>query len=242
MKQYREGLGSSITRKPHHFNLRPPAFRNISYRDANLSKGDKLRVELMCYRCRNPQSYFIDQYPRYEIASGKYLTWITRWCYYCLSGPVRFIPVDKSLPRKSFGAVQYQHRKEKAKNSPALTTRADLSEMTKLEVLAWLASQGFRGDIVNWSRKHELVALAEGVWDYLTGPQDQEAKLRLQEILNDRQTYHLRPWTPVQCLSRASFTTLSWPFFVAQRSGVWPRPSLVFGPISFGENSSFTLP
>jgi hypothetical protein len=72
IKQYREGLGSSITRKQHYFNLRPPAFRNISYRDANPSKGDKLRVELMCYRCRNPQSYFVDQYPRYEIASGKW--------------------------------------------------------------------------------------------------------------------------------------------------------------------------
>jgi hypothetical protein len=174
MKQYREGLWSSITRKQHHFNLRPPAFRNISYRDANPSKGDKLRVELICYRCRNPQSYFVDQYPRYEIASGKYLTWVSRWCYYCLSGPVRFIPVDKSLPRKSFGAVQYQHRKEKAKNSP-------LGEMTKLEVLAWLASKGFRGNTVNWLQKHELVSLAEGVWDYLAGPQDQEAKLTAVE-------------------------------------------------------------
>jgi hypothetical protein len=115
MKQYREGLGSSITRKQHHFNLRPPASRNILYGDANPSKGEKLRVELMCCRCRNLQSYLVDQYPRYEIASGKYLTWVSRWCYYCSSEPVRFIPVDKSLPRKSFGTVQYQHQKEKAK-------------------------------------------------------------------------------------------------------------------------------
>src|SRR5271156_54737 len=57
--------------------------------------------------------------------------------------------------------------------------------MTRLEVLAWLASKGFKGNTVKWLQKHELVALAEGVRDYLAGPQDQEAKLRLQEILNE---------------------------------------------------------
>ena len=41
--------------------------------------------------------------------------------------------------------------------------------MTKLEVLAWLASKGFRGNTVDWLRKHELVSLAEGVWDYVSG-------------------------------------------------------------------------
>lgn len=71
----------------------------------------------------------------------------------------------------------------------APTTRASLSEMTKTEIREWLASQGFRGNTVNLVRKHGLVARAEGVWDYLAGPQDLEAELHLQDISNDRQTY-----------------------------------------------------
>jgi hypothetical protein len=98
--------------------------------------------------------------------------------------------VDESLPRKSFRTAIYQHKKGQAKqNLPAPATRAGLSEMTKMELLVWLSSQGFRGNTVNLVRKHELVARAEGVYDYLAGPQDQEAELHLQKIFNDCQTY-----------------------------------------------------
>jgi hypothetical protein len=58
-----------------------------------------------------------------------------------------------------------------------------------MEIREWLRYRGFRGNIVNLVREKELVARAEGVWDYLAGPQDQEAELHLQEIFNDRQTY-----------------------------------------------------
>ena len=144
----------------------------------------------MCSRCRNPQSYWVDQYPRYEIASGKYLNWVRRWCSSCSYGKFKFIPVEISLPQKDFQTVRYQYKNEQAKeNLSAPTTRAGLSEMTKTEVRKWLASQGFRGNTVNLVRKHELVARAEGVWDYLARPQDLEAELHLQEIFNDRQTY-----------------------------------------------------
>jgi hypothetical protein len=102
MDQWRNGPGSPITRVPHHFSLRQPASRNVLYKDADPAKGDKLRVEVMCSSCRDPQSYWVDQYPRYEIASGKYLTWVRRWCSYCSSQKFTFIPMNTSLPWKTF--------------------------------------------------------------------------------------------------------------------------------------------
>jgi hypothetical protein len=95
-----------------------------------------------------------------------------------------------SLPWKSFQAAQFQHANKQAKeNLPAPKTRAGLSEMTKMEIREWLIYRGFTGNIVNLVRKKGLIARAECVWDYLAGPQDQEAELHLQEIFNDRQTY-----------------------------------------------------
>ena len=144
LEQWRRGLGPS-TSKPYNFSPRQPASRIVLYRDADPSKGDKLRVTVMCSRCCNPQSYWVDQYPRYEMENGKYLICVRRQCSYCSSGKSTFIPVDNSFPRKSFTTVQYQHRKEQAKaNLPDPTTRAGFSEMTKAELLSWLASQGFR--------------------------------------------------------------------------------------------------
>jgi hypothetical protein len=105
--------------------------------------------------------------------NGKYLNCVKRQCSSCSSGKFIFIPADKSFPRKFFTTIRYQHRKEQAEeNLPDPTTRADFSEMTKAELLSWLASQGLRGNKVNLVRKHELVAQAEGVYDHLAGTQD----------------------------------------------------------------------
>lgn len=153
LEQWRRGLGPS-TSKPYKFSPRQPASRNVLYRDADPSKGDKLCVAVMCSRCCNPQSYWVDQYPRYEMENGKYLTCVRRQCSYCSSGKSTFIPVDKSFPRKFFTTVQYQHRKKQAKeNLPDPTTRTGFSKMAKAELLSWLASQGFTGNKVNFGTK-----------------------------------------------------------------------------------------
>jgi Fungal Zn(2)-Cys(6) binuclear cluster domain len=58
--------------------------------------------------------------------------------------------------------------------------------MTRVQLIVWLASQRLSGNTVNLVLKHELIAQAEIVWDYLARSQYGEAKLHLQKIFIDR--------------------------------------------------------
>lgn len=100
------------------------------YRDTDPSLGDKLRVEIVCHRCHAPQSLQVDHLPRYEKASGKYLT--RAYCPYCVTGKaVTFIPVDRSLPTKSYDTLRHEHAIEQSrKDLSAPTTRTSLNTMT----------------------------------------------------------------------------------------------------------------
>jgi hypothetical protein len=74
-------------------------------RAADPSKGDKRTVEVMCSVCRNPRSYFVNEAPRYEISSGKYVN-ERRFCRDCRTlEKITFVPVDASMPSTNYSTV-----------------------------------------------------------------------------------------------------------------------------------------
>ena len=165
LEQWRQELGFSLTKKPYHFAQRSPSARNVLYRDADPSLGDQLRVEVVCPRCRAPQSRRVDDVPRYEKTSGKYLTRVRAWCPYCITGEaVTFVPVNRSLPTKSYDFLRHEHAIEQArKDLSAATTCTSLSTMSAKYLVAWLASQGFRSYKARFGRREDILPRAEAV-------------------------------------------------------------------------------
>ena len=191
LKQWRNSLGHGTSDgSSFHFSPRQPAARNILFREADPNLGDLPEVQLMCSYCKDPKSYFTDKYPRYEIVTGNYLLSVKGYCLVCLStSKTLFVPVDESVAYKNFTTVTNRYTEMQAKeNVPASVTHAQLQGMEKAELQAWLKAKGYTGQIVTLPPKRKLVLSAKSVQDYLRGPQHQEAKRRLQEVLNEHRT------------------------------------------------------
>jgi hypothetical protein len=195
-----------MTKKPYHFAQELTSARNVLYRDADSSPGDQHCVEVMCLRCRAPQSRRADHVLRYEKTSGKYLTRVRARCPYCITGQaVTFVPVNRSLPTKRNDTLRHEYTIEQArKELSAPTMRTSLSTMSAKFLVTWLASQGFRSYKARFGRREDILPRAEAVWDFLAGPQDSEASRLVQESFNNHQTYYLRPSRKVKPTVKAS--------------------------------------
>jgi len=243
LEQWRQEVGFSLTKKPYHFAQRFASARNMLYRDADPSLGDKLRVEVVCHRCHAPQSLRVDHLPRYEKASGKYLTRVRAYCHYCATGKaVTFIPVDRSLPTKSYDTLRHEHAIEQSrKDLSAPTTRTSLNTMTAKYLVAWLASHGFRSYKARFGRREDILPRAEAVWDYLAGPQDLEASSLVQKIFDNHQTYYPRPPRNAKPSTKASTPhSKTSPTSASPMKGAPSRASLRASPTLVSTRVPFT--
>ena len=72
LNQYRHGLDAHVNESAHHrrwrFFKRTPFkskyFKGLVVRQPDTAKGDKLRVEVVCGKCRDPRTAFLDIRPR----------------------------------------------------------------------------------------------------------------------------------------------------------------------------------
>lgn len=184
MTQWRPFRGTRTTRRSkslkHRWQwrskLRPSPGLNVLYRFADPSKGDKSQMELVCSKFYSSQSRFVDQSPRYAVSSGKYLIRVRMHCYYCSSSKQAiFVPADKSVPSKPFGAIRTQQRRTEATTAlDAVVMRSDLLDRMKIQLEAWIKSKGFECPELP---KYRLRGYALSIWDYLTGRQHKQTIL-----------------------------------------------------------------
>lgn len=145
--QYRRSLYETKTayvtrrtlsnKKRYVYNFKNHSLLNTMFRFADRSKGDRARVRLKCSVCSG-SNYFIDRTPRYEIATGVYLSRTFKCRSRCASKRVvPFVPFDASIPSKTFNnaVAAYNNAKyrEIAKNM-TFASRTDL-EATNSDLL-----------------------------------------------------------------------------------------------------------
>lgn len=97
--QYRRSIDGATSRKNkrvtnwfHGMKLHP--LLNILFRSADISKGDRDQIPLMCNRCSGSR-YIVDRTPRYEISTGIYLTHQRLRCDNC--SPEKKSPLSLSI-------------------------------------------------------------------------------------------------------------------------------------------------
>lgn len=150
--------------------------------------GDLPEVQLMCPYCKDPNSYSMDQYPRYEITKGAYLLSLRRYCLTCLSkSKTIFVLVDDSVMYRYLTSLICKYTEMQAKEHvPDALTHAYLEKMKEAELQAWLSAQALKETktMVSTAPKGKLLSLAKSVYDYQSGPRDQEGKHRLKKGLN----------------------------------------------------------
>ncbi|KAF5691991.1 hypothetical protein FCIRC_177 [Fusarium circinatum] len=196
LDQWRPVLGrmkSGGKRHPAKFET----LKGIVYRQADPSLGDKTQMEIVCTKCRSPQSRRIDHLPRYEKSSGVYLSWHRAQCEYCQDGKMAtFVPLDASLPFRSFDYLRHKYALDQAvQASTPVRARSDLSNMSKDSLGAYLASHGFERPMFRAGSVTVLLQRAEAIWDFLQGPQTAEAEDSLQAfmastVVRDNRTSH----------------------------------------------------
>ena len=146
----------------------------------------------MCPYCKDPNSYFMDQHPRYEITKGAYLLSLKRCCLTCSSNSKTvFVPVDDFVTYKLLTSLTRKYAEMQAKEHvPDVLTHAYLEKMKKAELQAWLSAQAFKETktTVSAAPKGKLLSLVKSVHDYRSGLRDQDAEHRLQEILNEHRS------------------------------------------------------
>ncbi|KAG5757314.1 hypothetical protein H9Q70_000165 [Fusarium xylarioides] len=184
LDQWRPELGPMRSRGYRH----PAKFetlKGIVYRQADPSLGDRTQVEIVCTKCRSPQSRRIDHLPRYEKSPGIYLSWHRAYCEYCADGKMAtFVPLDTSLPFQSFDYLRHKYALDQAvQASTPARARSDLSNMSKDSLEAYVASHGFERRKFRFGSSAVLLQRAEAIWDFLQGPQTAEAEDTLQAFM-----------------------------------------------------------
>jgi len=183
--QYRRSLYETKTayftrrtlssKKRYVNNFKNHSLLNTMFRFADRSKGDRAQVRLKCSVCSG-SSYFIDRTPRYEIATGVYLSRTFKCRSRCASKRVvLFVPFDASIPSKKFNnaVVAYNNAKyREIATNMTFASRTDL-EATNSDLLeAWIRAQGFA--CPKNDRKEAVVDCADKIRLWLENPEDKD--------------------------------------------------------------------
>ncbi|RKL39779.1 hypothetical protein BFJ72_g6507 [Fusarium proliferatum] len=194
LDQWRPELGPMRLPK-HRHPAKFETLKGITYRNADPSLGDKTQIEIVCTKCRSPQSRRIDNLPRYEKSSGVYLSWHRAHCEYCADGKMAtFVPSDTSLPFRSFDYLRHKYSVEQAVQASTLVrARSDLSIMSKDRLEAYVASHGFDRRKFRFGSLSVLLQRAEAIWDFLQGPQTAEAEDSLRAFMASTVVQDNRP-------------------------------------------------
>lgn len=166
------------------FPHRNHSLQNLLFRFADRSKGDRAQIRLKCGVCSG-STHVIDRSPRYEIATGIYLSPSLRCQSSCVSRSlVPFVPFDASIAYKALSTAALAHRtvesRETAKDL-TLASRTDVEQTPKLVLEAWIRDQGFA---CPKSSKKDIVEIADKI------------RLRLEDPENVDDTELLRPGRP----------------------------------------------
>ena len=129
------------------YGNRPHSGLNIVFRYSDPSKGDRSQLLLMCSRCSSPKSHYMDRLPRYEISTGRYLSYVLRYCYHCsLEQYTLFVPVNTSQLVKRFRSairIGIVAQAQLHANEIELASHVDFEQMKIPQLQAWIRSQGF---------------------------------------------------------------------------------------------------
>ena len=127
-------------------------------RKPDTSKGDKLKVELICPLCRDPGIIYSNEAPKYDM-EGRYMK-KREWCRFCQqSVAYGFVPLD--CPVKSISCRQicdHTIRGARPRHRQAgPQSREDLSIMTARGLQCWIGSQGYSVSKESKERSHILI-------------------------------------------------------------------------------------
>jgi hypothetical protein len=161
--------GKSVTKL--FYGSKSHSLLNVIFRYADLSRRHEAQVPLV-----QPVLWFEIRYrsdTRYVIPTGIYLPYMRMRCYGCSEACGSFVPVDTTMPFKTFHSVVAAYRNADYRQIAKDVKFASWAELvaTKSEVLrAWIRSQGFACS--ENSRRHAvLVERADSIRMWLKDPQ-----------------------------------------------------------------------